>query len=344
MVALAVMASGMVTALGFNAPATLAALRAGISGIQETPWMDHGSGARLYGAKVPLPHWWEGVGNLANLISPAIYECLQASTHHSPESIPLLLGVAAPERPGRFLCLDEDLISEVQIRLGLPQHPLSKIFPMDQTGCALALIEAHELIRRAQVKRVIVAGVDSFLHQPTLNVYIEQRRIVTPNNSNGFFPGEAGCAVLIGEAGTHNRDELCIHGYGVAHESANINGTEPLRAKGLTDAIKKALDNTGVALKDIAYRLTDLSGEHYKFKEATFSAGRLNTGERDAALDLWHPIEFLGEIGAAILPCLLAQAMHADHKGYAPGPLALCHVGNDSGSRAAFIVGRNRRG
>lgn len=344
MATLAVVGSGMVTALGFNAPATLAALRARISAIRETPWMDFESGERLRGAKVSLPHWWEGLGKLADLAAPAIHECMQAAGSESPASIPLLIGVAAPERPGRMLRLDEDLLDEVQARLGLRRHPLSKIFPMDQVGCAQALIEAHELIQRVEVKQVIVAGVDSFLHQPTLNAYIQRRRVMTPSNSNGFFPGEAGCSVLVGAAGAFAGGELCIHGFGVAQESATINGTEPLQAKGLTQAVKQALGGAEVALKDVAYRLTDLSGEHYKFKEAAFVAGRLSGGERDIPLDLWHPIEFLGEIGAAVLPCLLAQAMHAAQEDYAPGPLALCHVGSDDGLRAAFVVGLNRRG
>jgi 3-oxoacyl-[acyl-carrier-protein] synthase-1 len=108
--------------------------------------------------------------------------------------------------------------------------------------------------------------------------------------------------------------------------------------------MKQALGSAGVALKDVAYRITDLSGEHYKFKEAAFAAGRLNSGEREAPLDLWHPIEYLGAIGAAVVPCLLAQAMHAAQMAYAPGNLAMCHVGNDDGTRAAMIVGLHRHG
>ncbi|MCI3953284.1 MAG: hypothetical protein K0R53_2783 [Burkholderiales bacterium] len=91
-------------------------------------------------------------------------------------------------------------------------------------------------------------------------------------------------------------------------------------------------------MREVAYRLTDLSGEHYKFKEAAFVVGRLDSGDREGAFEIWHPIEYLGHIGAAVLPCLLAQAMHAGQEGYAPGPIALCHVGNDDGERAAFVV------
>ena len=101
----------------------------------------------------------------------------------------------------------------------------------------------------------------------------------------------------------------------------------------------QALAQAEVGLHQVAYRLTDLSGEHYKFKEAAFAAGRLNGGERSQPLDLWHPVEHLGEVGAAIVPCLLAQALHAGREAYAPGPLSLCHVGSDAGARAALVLG-----
>lgn len=343
MATLAVMGSGMVTALGFNAPASLAALRAGISAVSETGWIDFESGEFLSGAKVPLPQWSEGVGKLADLLAPAIDECLQLVPADYRATTPLLIGVAAHDRPGRTPRLDEGLLDDVEARLEIPKHPKSALFPMDQAGCAQALIMADNLIGRKQTKRVIVAGVDSFLHQPTLNDYIRRRRVMTPNNSNGFFPGEAGCSVLVGKAGSHDGDELRILGIGLAEESATIDRTDPLRANGLTQAVKDALSSAGVALTDVAYRITDLSGEHYKFKEAAFTAGRLNGGERDAPLDLWHPIEFLGEVGAAALPCLLSQAMHAAQEQYAPGPLALCHVGSDAGTRAALVVALHRR-
>ncbi|QSN64239.1 hypothetical protein [Caballeronia sp. M1242] len=342
---LAILASGMVTAVGFNAPATLAALRAGISGVRRTPWVDFASGGFLCGAKVPLPQWWEGLGKLADLIAPAIDECLKAASPVCSSDIPLLIGVASPERAARTPRLDEDLLLEIEARLGCALHPRSQLFPLDQAGCAQALLVAQAMLGERGVPRVIVAGVDSFLHKPMLNSYIERRRLMTPDNSNGFFPGEAGCAVLVGAADTCDGEALVIRGFGMSSESGCIDGTEPSRAQGLTTAVRQALDGAGIRLKDVAYRLTDISGEHYKFKEAAFAAGRLNGGEREDGLKLWHPIEYLGEIGAAILPCLLAQAMHAAVEGYAPGRWALCHVGSDAGLRAAMVVemrGRNR--
>jgi 3-oxoacyl-[acyl-carrier-protein] synthase I len=342
MTRLAVTACGMVTALGFNAPSTLAALRAGVSGVGKTPWVDRESGKHLNGAKVPLPQWWEGVGKLADLVAPAMLECLAAAGSEPVKDIPWLIGVASPSRPARPPALEAELLAELSAQFGFHPHPASRVLPMDQVGCAAAFNRAVGLISEGSARRVLIAGVDSFLHQPMLDAFLERRRVMTPGNSNGFFPGEAGSAVLVGAAGAHDGDELVVLGIGYGRETAVIDGTEAFAAKGLTAAVKQALASAGVTLKDIGYRLTDLSGEHYKFKEAAFVAGRLN-GDRVLPLELWHPIEYLGEIGAAILPCLLAQAMHAAREGYAPGPLVLCHVGSDSGERAAMVVELQRR-
>ena len=343
MAPLAVIACGMVTALGFNAPATLAALRAGVSGVGATPWPDIETGEPLRGARVRLPHWWEGVGKLADLVAPAIHECLQTEVQDSITDIPLLIGVAGRNRPGRVEGLDENLLDEIYARLDLPRHKDSQLFPFDEAGCFQALLAAQNLLNHSNANYVVVAGVDSFLNSATLNGYMENRRLVTATNSNGFFPSEAGTAALIGNYSARHADALCIYGLGLQQEIATINSTEPLQAKGLTQAIKQALDGAGVSLKDIAYRITDLTGEHYKFKEAAFAAARLNSVERKTPLDLWHPIEYLGAIGAAVLPCLLGQTMHAAQKGYASGPLALCHIGTDDGIRAAMVLGLHQQ-
>ena len=336
---LAVLASGMVTALGYNAPATLAALRAGVSGVEVTSWMDFESGKPLRGAKVNLPQWSVGVDKLADLVAPAIDECMQAVGEVAISQVPVLIGIAHRDRAHRALRLEDDLLAAVRARLERSLHPDSQLFPFDEAGSVQALVTAHRLILQGRSTFAVVAGVDSFLHQAMLDSYLERRRVITPGNSNGFFPGEAGSAVLVGKAGVHGRDELRILGVGLAQEEATIDSTKPLRAKALTDAVRQALRGAGVGFPDIGWRITDLTGEHYKFKEAAFTTGRLDTGPRSGPCELWHPSEYFGAVGAAVLPCLLAQAMHAGQQGYGPGPLALCHIGSDDGQRAALVVG-----
>ncbi len=335
---LAVKASGMVTPVGFNAPASLAAMRAGIRNVNETNLWDAESGEYLAAGRVLLPHWWIGLGKLAELVAPAIHECLVAARPVPPEEIPILLGAAAPDRPHRWENLDEEILDEVQHRLGFKLHPESRVIPRGRVSGVVGLQVAGKLIEHHKLQYCIVAGTDSFVRQDVVEYYLEKRRILTPINSNGFSPGEAGSAVLIGPEGGHWAEELVILGIGMAREKATIESEEPLRGEGLTQAIKQALAQAGLTIEDTAYRITDLNGEHYKFKETSFAANRFLKKPRGILFDIWHPIEYIGEIGAAIVPCTLEIALHAGQKDYSPGKFALLHFSNDDGERAAMVV------
>jgi 3-oxoacyl-[acyl-carrier-protein] synthase-1 len=328
----------MVTAVGFNAVASLAALRAGISGVRRLPWADPESGEPLRGAKIDMLQWSEEVRTLADMVASAIEECMEGIDPSDRRAIPVLIGVAARSRSGRHSDLDQKLLDAVAVRVGWSLHPASALFPGDQTGCVDALIAASRLLTAGKVRQVAVAGVDSYLRSLTIDAYADRMRLMTPSNSNGFFPGEAAAAILLVAADRASGDNLLIAGVGRTSETAVIESTQPLQAKGLTNAVRWALEDARLTMDDIAYRLTDLSGEHYKFKEAAFVALRLDRADRASELELWHPIEYLGEIGAAVVPCLLAWAMHASRHGYAPGPWSLCHVGNDDGERAALVL------
>ena len=73
MTAFAVLNSGMVTGVGFNAAATCAAIRCGISGAEETKFMFDGEW--LLGCQVPFEDNWRGREKLLRMVVPAIQEC-----------------------------------------------------------------------------------------------------------------------------------------------------------------------------------------------------------------------------------------------------------------------------
>jgi 3-oxoacyl-[acyl-carrier-protein] synthase I len=332
---LSVTASGMVTPVGFNYASSCAAMRAGISGIRQANLWDAESGEYLSAGKVDLPHWWEGLEKLADLAAPAILECL-ATAGARQDEIPILLGVAGPDRPCRLDGLDDELLDEVEYRLKLPHHPLSRTIARSNVSGAVGLQEAERILESGLAPACIVAGVDSFLQQSVVEAYLEQRRIMTPVNSNGFFPGEAGCAVLV-ERSTATKPELRVLGIGKAREDATIDSDKPFRGEGMTQAVREALSEAGLTIHETSYRITDLTGEHYKFKEAAFIAGRFFRVPLPALHDLWHPAEFLGEIGAAHIPCALGLALHGGRKRYTNGPRSLMHFG-DGEDRASLVT------
>lgn len=321
MKALAVRASGMVTAVGATSASTCAAIRAGINGFAETHFVD-GAGEPIKGATVSLGSPVRGRGKLVQMAAAAIAECLPDV---DPEQVPLLLCVAEKDRPGRLPGLDDDLLREIEAKLGTRFHPKSSVVAEGRVGGAHAVKMAEEW------PLCLVASVDSYLVAGTVSSYDERERLVTSRNSNGFLPGEAAAAILLGAPA--KGAELVCTGIGFGQEKATIASEEPLRADGLLDAVR----NTGSTLDQVDYRIADVSGEQYGFKEAALLVGRA-LRKRKPSFPLWHPADCIGEVGAAIVPCALGVALAAAKKGYAPGPDVFCHFGNDDGSRAAIVL------
>jgi 3-oxoacyl-[acyl-carrier-protein] synthase-1 len=338
MTPVSVLAAGMVTAVGYNYRSSCAAIRAGVSGVKETNLWDFGNGAYVAGGRVDLPQWWEGIGKLAELAAPAIWECLTVAAPEPPENIPILLGVAGPDRPHRWERLEREILDEVEWRLNLPHHPESAVIAIGNVAGALAIQRAAEVLTRGFARRCVIAGVDSFLHQEMVNAYIAQRRIVTETNSNGFFPGEAGCAVLAAPDHLVTGPRLRITGLACGSGEASATSEDPSRGVLLTRLVREALSQAGLKFEDTFYRNTDLNGEHSGFKEASFVPSRIQRRRLPYLHQIWHPVEYLGEIGAASVPCALGLSLFSGQRNYATGPRGICHFASDSGDRAAMIV------
>jgi len=336
MARLSIVAAGMVTPVGFNFESTCAAIRAGVSGIEQANLWDAENGEYLPAGKVHLPQWWEGIGKLADLAAPAVWECLQAAKPEAPNQIPLLLGIAPKDRPQRLPRLDEEILDEVEWRLELKRHPESRVFAAGNVSGILALETAQSILEARGAKYCVVAGVDSFLQQNVMEAYMEQRRILTSSNPNGFLPGEAGCALLV--TLDNSRAGLRIDGLAYGPGEPPVTSDQPTRHLLLTQLVRKALEQASLRFEDTFYRNSDINGEQHKFLEASFIPSRIQRAPLPFLHDLWHPVEFIGEIGAAHVPCELALSLYCGQHQPGIGPRSIHHFGNDSGERAALVV------
>jgi len=331
--AMGIRAAGMVTGVGLTAPATCAAIRCAIDQFSSTRFLDK-QGEWIVGSPVKLEKSWHGITKLARMTVAAIRECLMEAGALNPADIPLILCVAEQDRPGRIADLESRLFEDIQSELGARFHPLSDVISAGRVSGARALQQARMMIHEEQIPYVLIAGVDSFLSGTTLQAFEAQNRLLTTENSNGFIPGEAAAAILVGAP---DAQELVCLGIGEGQEKATIMSEEPLRADGLVEAFQAAVRESGCDWNALDYRLVDCNGEEYKFREASLALYRLLRVNKND-LEIWHPADCIGEIGAAIVPCLVGMALQAQRKGYAPGRGALAHVGNDSGERYAFIL------
>lgn len=338
----AIQAAGMVTGVGLNAPSSCAAIRCAIDNFSETHFIDS-KGEAIIASQVLLNRPWRGLRKLVHMVVPAIRECLGHIGKTRPDSIPLLLCVAERDRPGRLEGLQEQLFAAVQSELGVCFHPTSATIGRGRVGGAVALELASKLIHVQRVPFCVIAGVDTLLVAQTLAAYEEKNRLLTSQNSNGFIPGEAGAAVLVGPMRTEISPELLCVGTGKGQERATVDSEQPLRADGLVQALKSASADAGIPISDLDYRITDANGEQYWFKESALALDRCLRNRKEL-FDIWHPADCVGEIGAAVGPCIFGIALYATRKRYAVGRGPLCHFSGDDGDRwAAVMIQRGSR-
>jgi 3-oxoacyl-[acyl-carrier-protein] synthase-1 len=343
---LAVHGVGLVTAVGLSAPASCAAFRAKISNPTETRFID-GAGQWIMAHQVELEQPWRGLSKLARMAALAAEEALQGVPRAQWAKLPMVLCVAEPDRPGRLDGLDTQLALMIQDLLGGVRFDAARsaLVAHGRVGLAVALNGARRLLAQPDVPQVLVVATDSLITWPTLGPLEREGRLLAERNSNGFMAGEAAGALLLGRAGTAGSSQqaaagsgqLVVAGLGFAREAAHIASDEPLRGDGLAGAIRAALEDAGVAMHDIDFRISDVSGEHYYFKEAALALSR-TLRQRKEDFDLWHPAECTGEVGAASGATVVALAHAACAKGYTLGSRVLAHWANDSGQRAAAVL------
>jgi 3-oxoacyl-[acyl-carrier-protein] synthase-1 len=285
--------------------------------------------------EVPLERRWRGRRKLAKMAALAIEECLEGLAREHWSRIPLLLCVAESERPGRLEGLDDELFGEIQAELAAQFAAESAIVPRGRASVGIALRQARQILAEGSMPYVLIVATDSLLSGTTIDALVEGDRLLTPTNSNGFMPGEASGALLVGRAG--GVPQLICSGIGFAMEPAPFDSEQPLRGDGLTEAIKEALTDAECAMHDLDFRVCDLSGEQYYFKEAALALTRVLRSPKEE-FDVWHPAECIGETGAAAGIATIALVEAACRKQYARGPNVLVHASNDSGQRVATIL------
>jgi 3-oxoacyl-[acyl-carrier-protein] synthase-1 len=334
--AVAVHRAGLVTAVGLTAQASCAAIRAKVSNPTETRCVDSAD-KWIVAHQVPFDRAWRGLTKLTKMAVMAIEDCLAPVPRAEWARLTVLLCTAEQHRPGRVPDIDDRLFNRIADETGVTFAQDSALICHGRTSIAVALLRARDLIYQKNHASVLIVATDTLVTRRTLEHYEQETRLLTSSNSNGFRAGEGACAFLVGRpTGKH---QLVCTGIGFGVETAHIDSGEPLRADGLTHAHQVALAESGRRIDDVDYRITDLTGEHYYFKEANLAYGRLLRTPKDDS-DLWHPAECTGAAGAALAGVCLAVAHAAVQRGYAPGDTALLHFSDDGGERASVVCTR----
>ena len=330
---------GAATAVGASAPASAAAVRAGIAMFADHPYMISRDGDPYVVAMAPYVE--EGAAieeRFATLALSAGSEALAKLKELpvEPGELPIVLCLPS-DRPG----LPNDAAARLANQLASSFHAARvKLFPNGHSAGLMGIDYACRSIRSGKAEFCLVGGVDSYLDPDTLDWLEECEQVHNVQNAWGFIPGEgAGFSLLCSEAAA-SRYELDVLGYllsvGVAQEENRIKTETVCIGKGLTNAVDDAFQSLASPETLIDDTICDLNGESYRSDEFGFMLARMSEHFANAT-DYEAPADCWGDVGAASGPLFVALASLAAVKGYAKGPNTLLWTSSEGGDRAAAV-------
>lgn len=340
-----IVAMGARTPLGEDAWSSAAAVRAGIAGFCQHPYMIDTAGEPMRVAQVKsIDIGVSGADRFEALLLPAIDQTLEPLAGVLAGQrlyMALALGLP-PERPGQPGELTRQLIKKLQARYSAVFSSVA-LFPHGHAAGLMALRAATAKLAQGALDACVVAGVDSYLEPETLEWLedCDQLHGAGPlNNAWGFIPGEAGAALLLMRESSARQHQLAplarVLGTGVAHEPKRIKTETVCIGEGLTAAFREALAAlpSGALISDV---YCDMNGEPYRADEYGFTALRTKDAFASPS-DFVAPADCWGDVAAAGAVLHLQLACAAAHKQYGNGLRAFAWASAEGGERAAAVI------
>jgi len=316
--ALALISTGMITAIGANTTMSAAAVNAGISSQTESHYFNkRNKPIRLAsipeGALDPLDnnldpavekcsenHWY-----LVRIAAQALRECLECFAPNDP--VPVFL--ACPEvLPNTSNRVRPSFLKHLQIQSKANIDLTNSKLTYTGRAGGLEMIElAFKFLDATGRDFVLVGGVDSYRYcLQQLSILDSEDRLLVYGSGDGFIPGDAGGFLLLASPTAVQKYQLSpllnIACPACDHEPGHRYSEEPYRGDGLAAAFRKALANAPGAQIDAVY--SSMNGESLASKELGVAMVR-NAQRFVPNTPIKHPADCFGDIGAAFGPVLL---------------------------------------
>lgn len=334
---------GARTALGHDAAAAAAAVRAALAAVAVHPFFVDRVGAAMKLAWAPgLDPALAFPERMRQLLTSALEDMLADLPLSAGELPQCWIGLPEP-RPGMTSDV-HDILTQVAVET-LHLHPSAvRLLPRGHASGLIALQAAAQQISSGAVEMCVVAAVDSYHDADTLEWLDHNGWLMSRVNRNGFPPGEGAGACLLASERAAARHGLPVAATLVAASTArephSIRGSEVCVGLGLTAAIDSVVSAAALGPRAISAAYCDLNGERYRNEELAYTLLRVQEAFRDAH-DYVSPADCWGDVGAASGPLFAALAVASLERGYAEGRYPLLWAGSESGYRSAALLNLN---
>jgi 3-oxoacyl-[acyl-carrier-protein] synthase I len=354
---------GAITPVGLSAPASFAALRAGVArfGEVETLRVDSETMDKVpaIGGRVPT-EWF--TGGPVEWEWPA-HERFGVEPPPAPERLVApderrLLELAVPAAleawrqavpsgtsgggAGLYLGLDyaddpDALIAALPQALGESMRPVGATAAGRAAGLLALEAAAHDLLA-GTVRLAVVGGVDSQIRGPSLQRMAARGILRSGSNPQGVIPGEAAGFLVLERydlAAARGARPLAALLACASDKEPTAGTDEPNKAAGLGAVLRRVRNEAGLSAPPLV--VCDLNGDRYRAMEWSMAMLR-SLGDLHGELDIWHPADCIGDTGAASASLNIGWGITAMRKGYAKNDRVLVWGASEGRSRAAAVL------
>ncbi len=298
--AICIVGAGASTAVGRGLLASAAAVRAGIAGFDEHPYMIDKHGEPMVVARAKwLDEDLPVEDRIVALGSESAQEALLPIASKGLSVGRLVVrgywALSAENLPD--VARRQEVLNRIVGELPIELSSMECIAE-GHAGGLLALAHACADLRAKKAHFCVVAGADSWLSPERLEALDSAGRLHSVNYSWGFIPGEgAGCCLVTtgARAKEYRLTPLAeVLNVATANET-KLMGTETICiGEGLTEAFRQVLDSR----YRVAHSYCDFNGETYRADEYGFTICRTSEYFEDAS-KFTAAAECWGDVGAA---------------------------------------------
>lgn len=315
-------ALGAVTSVGHSAPASCAAIRAGITRprrVSHFEVLDSDTQDTVMLTAHPIHGFTEGflgMGRWLRIARACVGELLQtpglppASDRSFWGRTGLTVATPAPddelfepEGEDGLAGVREAYVRPLRDELGLAiRDEAVEVLGLGQVGVAAAVELALETLSRGTFERCLVVAADSLLDPEALALLNEEGRLKTGDSAVGLMAGEAGACFLLERRSVARQRGATplagVSGVVLSEEKTHFFSGAPNQGLALADCIREVLTRTSSQARFEGDIYSDLNGESWRSQEWGMARVRL-TEHLGEALNLHLPCTSVGDVGTA---------------------------------------------
>jgi 3-oxoacyl-[acyl-carrier-protein] synthase I len=342
--------AGIVSPIGVSLAEAAAAARARVARLREIDWYDRRSEPFIVGT-VPDDVLPPLDGALAREALPAREARMLRLAHAALEQVVAALPAQAGA-PALLLGLPEHHTTQsIDAKRFLARLAQQSQYAIDlqrsvaaargRAAGVMALKQAVARLERGECEFAIVGGVDCLVDPYVLGTLDLQQRVRGETVSDGLSPSEGAAFLLLTTAALARSASLAVlarvSGAALGKEAGHVYADTPYLGEGLAGVFTELLAGAAPT-QPIGCVYATFNGERYWARE--FSTARVRNARHFAEeVQMEHPAECFGDLGAAFGPALVALAAHGVHAGYRAAP-CLTYASSDFGDRAAILLER----